>query len=65
MTPNPRPTPPETLETARVILSRASLLHARTVFERWAQDKEVTQFLAWRPHEKVEETRSFLGQKRY
>lgn len=33
---------------------------APSIFERYASDPEVTRFLPWRPHENVEQTRSFL-----
>jgi len=52
---------PETIETPRLLLRRPSPSDAKEVFEAWAGDAEVTRFLAWAPHDTVEETRAFLS----
>jgi len=54
--------PPDELETARLLLRRASTTDAAAVFEGWAQDPDVTRFLVWRPHQSIEDTLSFLSQ---
>jgi RimJ/RimL family protein N-acetyltransferase len=51
---------PERLETKRLILRRLRLDDARAVFEGWAQDREVTRYLTWRPHERIEQTQAFV-----
>jgi RimJ/RimL family protein N-acetyltransferase len=33
---------------------------ASTVFAGWAQDKEVTHYLTWRPHQQIVETNEFI-----
>jgi RimJ/RimL family protein N-acetyltransferase len=30
------------------------------IFEGWAKDHEVTRYLTWRPHERIEQTQAFL-----
>ena len=55
-------TPPDTLETTRFRVRRSSPSDAAAVFERWAQDPEVTRFLVWRPHQGLDETQAFLSQ---
>jgi len=52
---------PDTMETPRLLLRRPSPSDAEEVFEAWAMDGEVTRFLAWPPHETIEETRAFLS----
>jgi ribosomal-protein-alanine N-acetyltransferase len=36
------------------------LSDATTIFQQYAQDRNVTKFLMWRPHKSVAETRAFL-----
>ena len=33
---------------------------AHAIFEGWAQDREVTRYLTWRPHERIEQTQQFV-----
>lgn len=33
---------------------------ATSIFEQYAQDPDVTRYLIWRPHKRIEETRDFL-----
>ena len=51
---------PEQLETERLVLRKPRLDDARDIFEGWAQDREVTRYLTWRPHQRIEETRTFV-----
>lgn len=51
---------PERLETARLVLRRPLRDDAEAVFERYASDREVSRYLAWRLHESPETTRAFL-----
>lgn len=52
--------PPETFRTRRLTLRRLALLDANAIFATYAQDAEVTRFLTWQPHGRVEETRAFV-----
>lgn len=51
---------PEQLETERLVLRKPHLDDARAVFEGWTQDREVTRYLTWRPHERIEQTQEFV-----
>lgn len=51
---------PEQLETERLILRKPHIDDARPIFEGWAQDPEVTRYLTWRPHQRIEETQAFV-----
>ncbi len=33
---------------------------AIVIFNGWAQDQEVTRYLTWRPHQKIEQTQEFI-----
>lgn len=48
------------LETERLALRPPRLDDAAAIFRNYAQDHEVTRYLVWRPHNRVEETASFL-----
>jgi RimJ/RimL family protein N-acetyltransferase len=52
--------PPEMLETARLLMRVPVLTDVEAVFRNYAQDKEVTKFLIWRPHENIQVTREFI-----
>jgi len=52
---------PAAMETERLVLRRPLDEDAGTVFTRYASDPAVTQFLGWRPHASVEETRLLLA----
>lgn len=52
--------PPERIETARLSLRPPVTEDADAVFEKYAQDRNVTRYLTWRPHENIEETRAYL-----
>lgn len=51
---------PEQLETERLILRKPCMDDAVAIFDVWAQDREVTRYLTWRPHERIEQTRDFV-----
>ncbi len=53
-------TPPETLETPRLRLRLPVPEDAAAIFTQYAQDREVTRYLTWRPHASIEATREFL-----
>lgn len=54
-------TPPETIETVRLLLRRPSEADAAEAFEAWTQDPETTRYLVWLPHDSVEETQAFFS----
>ncbi len=58
------PSPPETFQTARLLLRRAVPSDAPAIFARWAQDPEVTRYLVWRPHTAVEQSQSHVARSR-
>jgi hypothetical protein len=51
---------PEQIETTRLILRQPHLSDAVTIFERYASDPEVTQFLGWPRHRTIRDTEAFL-----
>jgi [ribosomal protein S5]-alanine N-acetyltransferase len=51
---------PERIETERLVLRKPRLDDAHAIFDGWAQDPEVTRYLTWRPHERLEQTREFM-----
>lgn len=51
---------PERIETARLVLRVPLKKDAPAVFAGWAQDKEVTRYLTWHPHQAIEQTEKFL-----
>jgi RimJ/RimL family protein N-acetyltransferase len=53
--------PPEILDTDRLILRPPVLDDTESIFQKYAQDPEVTRFLTWRPHESIDVTRVFLN----
>jgi len=57
---NDRMIPPERIETKRLVLRKPRPDDALAIFEGWAQDKEVTRYLTWRPHARIEQTKGFV-----
>ena len=51
---------PEQIETKRLVLRKLCLEGAQAIFDGWAQDQEVTRYLTWRPHERIEQTQEFV-----
>lgn len=51
--------PPESVETLRLFLRIPTLDDAEIIFQKYAQDTEVTKFLSWRPHKNIDTTREF------
>ena len=51
---------PEQIETERLILRTPSPDDAIAIFEGWAQDPDVTRYLTWRPHQRIQQTREFV-----
>lgn len=52
--------PSEQLETQRLLLRKPGMDDAPLAFEGWTQDAEVTRYLTWRPHQRVEQTGEFI-----
>jgi RimJ/RimL family protein N-acetyltransferase len=52
---------PDLLQTDRLTLRLPRMEDAAAIFAAWAQDAEVTRYLTWRPHERIEQTRDFVG----
>lgn len=50
------------LETARLLLRRFALDDAQAMYENWASDPEVTQFLTWPAHSSVDVSRGVLAE---
>lgn len=48
------------IETERLILRKFTLTDAEAAFRNWMGDGSVTEFLRWKPHRDVEETRDTL-----
>ena len=51
----------DTITTARLHLRAPRVEDAEAIFARYAQDPEVTRYLLWLPHERIEQTREFLS----
>lgn len=51
---------PETIETDRLFFRRPNITDAKELFERFANDSDVTRFVGWPRHESIDDTRTFL-----
>gem|GEM_PF-3864591 len=51
---------PETFNTERFVVRKALVSDSMSVHRGWATDREVTRYLAWKPHSSMEQTVSFL-----
>jgi [ribosomal protein S5]-alanine N-acetyltransferase len=47
-------------ETERLIIRKPLIDDHIQVFTKWAQDKEVTKYLTWTPHDNLQKTKSFI-----
>lgn len=52
--------PSEQIETQRLLLRKPDMDDAPLAFEGWTQDAEVTRYLTWHPHQRVEQTGEFI-----
>ena len=43
----------QTIETKRILLRRFSEDDAEAMYQNWASDPDVTQFLTWPPHTSI------------
>ncbi len=48
------------LETERLVLRRIACADTQAMFDHWASDPAVTEFLTWRPHESTDVTRAVI-----
>jgi ribosomal-protein-alanine N-acetyltransferase len=48
------------LETKRLILRRFVMNDAECMFNNWANDREVTKYLTWKPHENIDVAKNLL-----
>ena len=53
--------PPERFKTQRLLLRPVVAVDAAAIFERWVQDPEVSRYQVWRPHQNIDETRTFVA----
>jgi RimJ/RimL family protein N-acetyltransferase len=53
--------PTETLETERLLLRKPTVSDAEAIFNRYASDPEVTRYLSWPTHRRLEQTLAFLA----
>ncbi len=53
----------DVIKTERLNLRTLRLDDAGLIFDRMAQDAEVTRFLSWSPHQSIDETISFLKER--
>jgi RimJ/RimL family protein N-acetyltransferase len=52
--------PPKTIVTKNLTLRIPQKSDTEAIFQGYAQNPEVVRYLAWRPHESIEETRRFV-----
>jgi RimJ/RimL family protein N-acetyltransferase len=52
--------PLERIETERLVLHKPYMEDAVAIFHGWVQDKEVTRYLTWRPHQRLAQTQKFI-----
>jgi RimJ/RimL family protein N-acetyltransferase len=52
---------PELIETERLTLRKPRMDDAAAMFAGWTQDPDVTRYLIWRPHQRLEQTETFLA----
>ncbi len=53
--------PPESFDTARLLLRVPAMADAESIFQAYAQDSEVTRFMTWRAHKEISETEQFIS----
>jgi RimJ/RimL family protein N-acetyltransferase len=53
---------PDVLHTPRLMLRPIALEDAEPIFDTYGQDPEVTRFVVWRPHQKIEDAEAFVSQ---
>jgi len=51
---------PERMETERLVLRKPRMDDVAAIFAGWTQDQEVTHYLTWQPHQRIEQTQEFV-----
>lgn len=51
---------PVTFETRRLLLRGITMADARSIFDGYAQDPEVSRYVTWRPHTGIEQTEAYV-----
>ncbi len=51
----------KTIETERLILRKFKLSDAKDMFNNYASKDKVTEFLTWKPHKTIEDTKDYLN----
>jgi ribosomal-protein-alanine N-acetyltransferase len=54
--------PPRSIATERLSLRVPAIADAGPIFAEYAQDSDVTRFLSWKPHQRVETVAAYLRQ---
>lgn len=49
-----------TLETERLILQKFKLDDAPAIFQNWTSDEEVTKYLTWQTHKRLQDTQDYV-----
>ena len=52
---------PDAFHTARLSFRPIAPGDAASIFDTYAQDREVTRFLTWRPHQRLSETEAYIA----
>ena len=55
--------PPPQIATPRLHLRRLAAGDAAAIFAGYAQDREVTRYLVWRPHQSIAETDAYVASR--
>lgn len=51
---------PEQIEMERLVLRVPTIEDAPATFAGWTRDREVTRYLTWRPHQRIEQAEQFI-----
>lgn len=51
----------QSIKTPRMVLRKFCANDAQKMYDNWAKDERVTQFLTWEPHRTVEDTQNILA----
>ena len=49
------------IETDRLVLKRITIENAEDMYRNWASDEEVTKYLTWKPHKRIEDTKNAIS----
>jgi hypothetical protein len=51
---------PDGFQTQSLLLRPIAMADARPIFDGYAQDPEVSHYLTWRPHTRIEQTEAYV-----